>query len=219
MIEPRIEIIAVSKNYLSKCVFKNINVSFFPGEIIGLTGKNGSGKTTLVKMLCGLIAPDAGAILIDSLNISQDKRKIMKTMGVLLDGSRSLYWRLSAWENYRYFAGLKGIFGTTVQTLGQELMQLFDLWDVKHQPVESFSLGMKQKLSLCCALCHNPTTIILDEPTIAIDAASKICMKRLLEKLSQDGKTVIITSHENEMLQEICTRHVIISNTDLLVLT
>lgn len=216
MIDPQIKILGVSKAFSLNSILKNVNISFFSGEVIGISGANGSGKTTFIKMLCGLISPDCGTITINGFDITFDRVKVMQSMGVLLDGPRSLYWRLSAWENYKYFSGLKGIFGDTANIQGQKLLQLFDLWELRHEAVESYSLGMKQKLSICCALSHNPKTIILDEPTTALDYTSKTRLKELIMKFSKENKTVIVTSHELEILKEVCDRQVTIANRMLL---
>lgn len=212
MIEHQIKIIDLSKAFSSKSLLKNVSISFFPGEVVGILGANGSGKTTFIKMLCGLISPDTGTISINGLDSVQDRAMIMQCMGVLLEGSRSLYWRLSAWENYKYFAGLKGIFGETVRIQGESHLKLFDLWHTRNQAVESFSLGMKQKLSICCSLSHNPEIIILDEPSTGLDYPSRTCLKDLIRKFSAEHKIVIVTSHEQTLIQEVCTRQLTIAN-------
>lgn len=216
MIEHRVKIHDVSKAFASKHILKNVNFSFSPGEIVGISGMNGSGKTTFIKLLCGLICPDSGSISINGFDISIDRVRAMQCVGVLLDGSRNLYWRLSAWENYKYFSGLKGVFGDVAKIRGEELLQVFDLWNVRNQAVESFSAGMKQKLSICCALSHHPNTIILDEPTTNLDNHSKTRLNELIKNFLNERKIVIITSHEHAILKEICTRRVSISNGVLL---
>ncbi len=209
----------ISKTFSTHLILHNINMSLFPGEILGVSGANGSGKTTFIKLICGLISPDNGNICIHGHDVTRERIKAMKHLGVLLDGTRNLYWRLSAWQNFVYFAGLKGIFGDIMRIEGEFLLKYFGLWDVRHQKIESFSLGMKQKLSLCCTLSHNPNIILLDEPTIGLDFESQQLLVDLLKIKALEQKTILILSHELEMLKTLCHRRIVINDRTFLELT
>lgn len=212
MCQDRITIKNVSKAFASRSILKEINVSFSSGQVVGILGANGSGKTTLIKLMCGLVYPDEGSILINGLDIASNRFKIMSDLGVLLDGSRGLYWRLSAWQNFVYFSGLKGKFGKSVKEQGKYLFTYFGLSDKRDQKVESFSLGMKQKLSICCALSHGPNVILLDEPTIGLDCEAQELLMRLIKSKAVELKTILIASHDVEMLNNICDQKFTICN-------
>lgn len=207
-----IKIKNISKTFSARLVLNNINTYFFSGQITGISGENGSGKTTFIKLISGLILPDVGNVYIHGLDVAIDRLEVMSHLGVLLDGTRNLYWRLSAWQNFVYFSGLKGIFGDVLRKEGKQLLKYFGLWDVRNQKVESFSLGMKQKLSICCTLSHNPDVILLDEPTIGLDHESQQLLLELIKIKASESKTILMLSHDLEMLNTVCHRKITINN-------
>ena len=203
----------VSKTFSNKNILENINISFSEKEIIGVIGLNGAGKTTFLKMLCGIIYPDNGSILINGLNIQLQRTDVMENLGALLNGSRNLYWRLSAWQNFVYFSGINGVFGNLLLERGQNIFKTFNLWEVKDQKVEILSNGMKQKLSIACILAHNPNVILLDEPMLGLDASSQeILEDYLINACQNENKTIIIASHDQKTINKICTRIITIKN-------
>lgn len=208
----RIKFIDISKKLGNKSLFYNVNLSFKAGEIIGLSGKNGVGKTTFIKLLCGLIYPDSGEIFINGLNAKSNRTQWMEDVGTLLESSRSLYWRLSALQNFIYFAGLKRVFGIDSKVQAEKLLKLFDLWEVKNEKVETFSFGMKQRLALACSVSHSPSIILLDEPTSGLDDNSAIILENYIRLLSKENKTIIFASHDSEMMARLSSRRIKIEN-------
>jgi ABC-2 type transport system ATP-binding protein len=211
----RIKINNLSKRYSNRCIFQRINISFYPGKIIGLLGDNGVGKTTFIKLICGLIHPDEGEVFVNGIDIKKQRSKSMQSMGVFLEGSRSTYWRLTAWQNLLYFSGLKGTFGKSAQNRAENLLQIFDLWDIRNTKVEFLSFGMKQRLALACSLSHDPSIILLDEPTSGLDKQSSIIFERFIKQLADENKVIIIASHDHEMIQRISHSMLIIKNGSL----
>ena len=208
----RIKAINLSKDFGKNSLFSNVNFSFRSGEIIGLSGKNGVGKTTFIKLLCGLIYPDSGQIFINGIESRKNRTKWMEDIGTLLEGSRSLHWRLSALQNFIYFAGLKRIFGNEAMIRADEILQLFGLWDVKNEKVETFSFGMKQRLALACSVAHSPSIVLLDEPTSGLDAISSQILENYIGIMAQENKTVLLASHDHEMIVRISTSRLTIEN-------
>ena len=193
--------VGITKQFGSRLLFQQpLNLSFQAGEVVALMGNNGTGKTTIIKLFCGLILPDTGKIFINGVNAFESRKKWMQDVGAFLEGPRSIYWRLSAFQNFLYFSGLKGIFGKDAVEQAEIKLSLFDLWDVKDNRVETFSLGMKQRLALACSMIHNPSIVLLDEPTTGLDSKSIKILENYIQKMSSNGTTIIFTSHDKEMV-------------------
>ena len=170
------------------------------GEIFGLLGPNGAGKTTTIKMIAGLIVPDAGSITFPATGRRPH-------IGAVLEGSRNLYWRLSAWENIHYFGELKGVPLSKLRPQADELLNLFGLHERKHSPAQTLSRGMQQKLAVVLAFLGEPELLLLDEPTLGLDVASSQAIQRLLRQLCKDhGITIVVTTHQMEVAQALCQR-------------
>lgn len=199
----KIKINNLAKSYANQCILRPTNISFNSGEIIGIIGENGVGKTTFIKLLCGLISPDSGRIFINGLDNQKNRAKCMQSIGVLLEGSRSVYWRLSALQNFIYFSGLKGIFGCKAFERAELLFKLLDLLDIKDKKVETFSYGMKQRLAFACSISHNPSIILLDEPTTGLDMRSNLILEAFIEQLAHENKTIIIASHDHDLVNRL----------------
>ncbi len=208
----RIRLVDISKKFEKLSLFHKINFLFQAGEIIGLSGNNGVGKTTFIKLLSGLIHPDSGQIFINGMDVTKSRKKWMSDIGTLLDGSRSLYWRLSALQNFIYFSGLKRVFGHQALLRAETILRCFDLWDVRNNKVETFSFGMKQRLALACSLSHSPSILLLDEPTSGLDTISAQILESYISSLAKENKTIILASHDHDMITRLCTRRLIIEN-------
>lgn len=208
----RIKVVNVSKSFQSRLIFSHVDLSFKPGEIVGLTGINGVGKSTFIKLLCGLISPDTGQIFINGFDSSTNRKDWMKGIGALLEGSRSLYWKLSAMQNYIYFSGLKNVFGNEAYSNAETNLRFFDLWNVRNDKVETFSLGMKQRLALACSASHFPTIVLLDEPTSGLDAKSSQLLEEYVQMLAHENRTIILASHDHQMIGRLATKRLIIEN-------
>jgi len=208
----KIRAVGLSKKFGGTSLFNELNFSFHTGHIIGLTGNNGVGKTTLIKLLCGLIYPDYGMLFVNGVEAKSNRKKWMEDVGVVLEGSHTVYWRLSALQNIIYFSGLKGFFGSIAYTQAEKTLRFFELWNVKDKKVETFSFGMKQRLALACSISHSPSIVILDEPTSGLDAKSTEILESYICSLAKEDKTVILASHDQDMVSRISTRILRIEN-------
>lgn len=205
--ESIIKISNLKKKFASRKLFHNFNLSLQRGQVYGFVGPNGCGKTTLLKLICGLILPDKGTIEVCGYNIQKFRSKVMPKIGVVLEGSRNLYWRLSGWQNLVYFGGLRGVFGQTLRKNGEILLKELQLWEAKDELVQSYSRGMQQKLAIICAFISEPELLILDEPTLALDSSSQEIIEDWVKKIIQKKKkTVVITSHQYPMLEKLCSQ-------------
>lgn len=196
----------ICKNFRGKMLFNNFSWYVPFGEIVGLTGINGSGKTTLIKIICGLIRPDSGEVIIDGFDINTQRTAVMHQIGVLFDDTRNLYWKLSARDNIIYFCSTKHIFGKLANDRAAELLVRFNLLDFRDEKVEALSFGTKRRLALACAIVHNPKIILLDEPTNGLDKKSKNIFDEWLQDLTENKKNLtIITSHDQTTIDTYCT--------------
>jgi ABC-2 type transport system ATP-binding protein len=196
----------------------HLNLSIPQGLFFGLLGPNGAGKTTNIKMLCGLIIPSSGRVLLHGRIATEDRAATMRQIGAVLEGTRNVYWRLSPWQNLMYFGRLKGCPEKDIRRRAEPLLRELDLWPRRNDPVGQFSRGMQQKVAIACVLVADPTIVLLDEPTLGLDVLSARTVKDWVRKLAHEqGKTVIITSHELDMVQEVCDRVAILRRGQLVV--
>jgi len=185
----------------------NVNLCVRKGEVFGFLGSNGAGKTTTIKMMCGLVTPTTGRILLNGCDVALARGEAMRQIGVVLEGTRNIYWPLTAWQNIMYFGKLKGCSSKNIKERGEALLKELGLWNRRNDIVRHFSRGMLQRTAIACALVADPPILILDEPTLGLDVEATEIMKALLKRLVQDyEKTVLITSHQLNVVQELCER-------------
>jgi ABC-2 type transport system ATP-binding protein len=181
------------------------------GQVIGLLGPNGAGKTTIIKMTAGLVVPTAGTIRLGGYDIARQRASAVRQLGAVLEGSRNVYWPLSAWQNLMYFGRLKGLRTGQIKPRAERLLTELGLWEVKNETVGSFSRGMQQKVAISAALITDPPVILLDEPTIGLDVEAARTVKDWIARLAADeGKTVVLTTHELGNAQELAGRIAVI---------
>lgn len=205
---PVIQVRGVTKEFSKNGVRAVDDVTFdtAPGEVVGLLGANGAGKTTIAKMLSTLLRPTAGAVGIDGYDTVNDSRAVRARLGVLLGSDTGLYDRLSARENIRYFAALNGLDRKTSELRSEELTDLLGLHSFMDRLVTTYSSGMKQRTALARAVVHDPPVLILDEPTTALDVGTTLAVHAYVSLSRDEGKTVILSSHDTSELEHLCDR-------------
>lgn len=177
------------------------------GEVLGFLGPNGAGKTTTIKMICGLILPNLGSILVQGIDVRKRRRQAMSHIGAVLEGTRNIYWRLTPLQNLAYSARLKGVKAESCKEWGEALLRELDLWERRDDPVREFSRGMQQKTAIACALIHDPAIVLLDEPTLGLDVNAGLTVKTWIKTLpEQYGKTLVLTTHQLDLAEELCQR-------------
>nr|WP_314546620.1 ABC transporter ATP-binding protein [uncultured Massilia sp.] len=175
------------------------------GELYALLGPNGAGKTTTLRMVTGLLAPDAGQVEVLGTDLGRDPAGAKRRMAYLPDDPL-LYGKLKPGEYLEFVAGLWGIRAADAEPRARELLDWLDLTQHAHELTEGFSRGMKQKLALAGALIHAPELLILDEPLTGLDAAAARQVKDLLLSHVAGGGTVILTTHILEVAERLAQR-------------
>ncbi|WP_030143839.1 ABC transporter ATP-binding protein [Mycetocola saprophilus] len=179
------------KRFRGQTLYEHVNLAIEPGEIHALVGPNGSGKSVLLRLLCGLVKPDGGEVVIDPKFLDRH-RVFPDRFGVLIDRPGALL-HLSGIDNLKTLARIRR---RTGEAQLAELMRSFGLDPENTGRVRQYSLGMKQKLALCQAFMEEPQVLILDEPFNALDAASAQSLRERLVRLRDEGITIVFTSHD-----------------------
>jgi ABC-2 type transport system ATP-binding protein len=199
--------------YYRKTVHAVDRVSFEirPGEILGLLGRNGAGKTTMLKMISGLVKPSSGKVVVDGLDVEKKRLKVLRKIGVVLEGTRTVIWPLTPLENLSYFGNLRDVRGKVLKERSKELLDFIGLRDKTNVEVRRLSRGQKQRLAICIALITDPPVLLLDEPTTGLDVQSSRAIKdKIVEMTHQRGKCVLVTTHDMGTAQELCDRIAIV---------
>jgi ABC-2 type transport system ATP-binding protein len=176
-----------------------------PGEIHGFLGPNGAGKTTTIRMISGLLKPDAGRVVIGGFDLAREPEAAKRSLGFIPDRP-FLYEKLTAAELLRFHAGLYGLDGDAVRERTRELLEIFELTAWRDELVESFSHGMKQRLVMCAAFLHQPRAVVVDEPMVGLDPRGARLIKQVFRSMSRKGVAVLMSTHTLEVAQEMCDR-------------
>ncbi|HJN51521.1 MAG: ATP-binding cassette domain-containing protein [Pseudomonadales bacterium] len=180
------------------------------GQVTGLLGPNGAGKSTTLRMLYGLVEPDAGAASVDGVYVNDDSIAVQQRIGVLPD-THGLYTRLTAREHIHYFGQLHELDRKTLLETTDHLIELLDMGSIAERRAEGFSQGERMKVCLARALVHQPPNVLLDEPTVGLDVMSTRTVRELIGKLRQENKAVLFSSHLMHEVSSLCDQIVIIS--------
>ncbi|GAA1659766.1 daunorubicin resistance protein DrrA family ABC transporter ATP-binding protein [Glycomyces endophyticus] len=189
-----------------------LSLTVEPGSIVGFLGPNGAGKTTTIKVLTGLLTATSGSARIGGFDVVRQRAAAMSRLGAVLEGSRNVYWTLSAWQNLVYFGRLKGLRRSAAGARAERLLTELGLWERRDEQVGTFSRGMQQQVAIAAALIADPEVLLLDEPTLGLDVAATRAVKDRLGALARDeGKTILLTTHQLDVVEELCDRVAVIS--------
>ena len=209
-----IEAHGLTKAFGERVAVRDLTLGVEEGEVLGLLGPNGAGKTTTIRMLAGMVAPTSGDAQVAGIRPDREPERLHELIGLLTE-SPGFYERMSAWNNLEYFAG----FYSEVDVRGQveKYLKQMGLWDRRRDKVGAFSKGMKQKLALARALLHEPRVLFLDEPTAGLDPEAAQEVREMIRALSQQGRTILLSTHNLAEAEQLCRRIAII-RTGLLAL-
>ncbi len=190
---------------------KSLSFSIKKNEIFGLLGTNGAGKTTTISILCGLIKPTSGEVMIDGNDLESGSEKIKKIIGVVPQDI-ALYPMLSARENLSFFGHMYGLRGSVLKDKINYWLEKFDLVQSADRRVANYSGGMKRRVNLIAGILHDPKILFLDEPTVGVDVQSRNVIIEHLNEINKSGTTIIYTSHHMEEAEKFCSHIAIIDN-------
>ena len=194
-----IELRNVSKSFKGLSLFENLSVSFEKGKIYGIVGHNGSGKSVLFKMMCGFVFPDQGSVIVNGEELGKNKR-FPENFGIIIDKPGYLGDK-TGFENLRYLADIQN------KISDEKIKEILEKVGLSHtimQKVKNYSLGMKQKLAIAQAIMEDQEILLLDEPFNGLDVDSVENLRDLLKSLNNQGKTIFLTSHNNEDIDILC---------------
>lgn len=179
------------------------------GQVTGLLGPNGAGKTTTLRMVCGLIRPMRGTVIVDGHDVKKDPQSVRRSLGVQTDSS-GVYPRLTPREHFRYYGGFYGLSGNELERRIDEVIEILGMDEFADRRAEGFSRGQRQKVILGRALVHNPNNIIMDEPTSGLDVMAVRETRSMIRTLRDKGHCVLFTTHYMDEAAKLCDRIAII---------
>ena len=204
-----LELRSLTKLYSGIPVVDDVSFRAQSGEVTGYLGPNGSGKSTTLRIITGLIEPSEGQVLYDGQPIERDLIAHRQRFGYVPE-EPELYHHLTGAEYLEMVGQLRGIPARMLVEKIDGLLNLFSLHEDRHVTISSYSKGMRQKVLLSAALLHNPSLILLDEPFSGLDVASALVLRNLIGELAARGKVVLLSSHELETVERVCSRIVIL---------
>lgn len=201
-----VEMKNITKRFDDKLVLDNISLDIQKGEIFGLIGPNGAGKSTLINILTGLLKSEGGSVKIDGLDLSSSPVACKEKIG-LVPQALAIEKESSAYDNLEYFGAFYGLSGKLLKERIGEALEVTGLSDRSKEKVKKFSGGMMRRLNMGAAILHHPELLILDEPTVGVDAQSRNYTFDYLRRINKEtGTTILYTSHYMEEVEALCSR-------------
>jgi ABC-2 type transport system ATP-binding protein len=193
-----------------------VSFAIEPGELVGYIGPNGAGKSTTVKVLAGILVPDGGRCEVSGRVPWKQRIAHVADIGVVFGQRTQLWWDLPVVESFELLRDIYRVPQARYARACDEMIALLDLAPLLDVPVRQLSLGQRMRCDLAAALLHAPAILFLDEPTIGLDAVSKLAVRDFVRRLNRDGVTVILTTHDMDDIEALCTRVVVIASGKIL---
>lgn len=199
------------RNYIYIEAVKDVSFEIEKGEIIGYIGPNGAGKSTTIKMLSGILTPDEGTININGLSPSKDRIKYVSNIGVVFGQRSQLWWDIPALDTFDLLKDIYKLNESEFNKTKEQLIELLDLKNIVNIPVRQLSLGQRMRCEIAASLIHKPSILFLDEPTIGLDAESKIKVRNFIKKINKEmNTTIILTTHDMSDIEALAKRIILI---------
>lgn len=213
MTQPIVEIKNLNKTIKGKHIIKNLNLTFYPGQITGFLGPNGAGKTTTIRMMTGLMHPSEGEVIIAGQSLAKNYEEAISHVGVIVENPE-MYKYMTGYKNLQHFARMHK--GVTKERIDEVIAQV-GLENRIHEKVKTYSLGMRQRLGLAQAMLHGPKFLILDEPTNGLDPAGIREFRMYLRKIATENNVaIVVSSHLLSEIELMVDRIAVIQNGELI---
>ena len=199
------------KDYKIVSAVQDISFDIKQGEIVAYIGPNGAGKSTTIKMLCGILNPDSGTISINGLNPFENRINFVSNIGVVYGKKSQLWWDIPVEDSFELLKSIYKIPNDEYLSTKEELIKLLNISDLLKVPVRQLSLGQRMRCEIAASLLHNPKILFLDEPTIGLDAVSKVAVRKFIKEINVKKKvTIILTSHDMSDIEALTNRIIVI---------
>src|SRR4030067_2161698 len=215
--ESAIEVSNITKYYGKLLAVDHVDFVVKGRELFGLLGPNGAGKTTTIRMICGMLRPTSGTIVVAGFDVSQKPKEVKRRIGLVPDIS-NLFGELSARVNLEFMGKLYGLNRKTRRERIDQVLELFQLKDRQNDLVKYYSKGMHRRLTIAAALLHQPEILIMDEPTSGLDAQTAPLVREIVIDLNKEGRTILLTTHQIDEADKLVQRVGIIDNGRLIAL-
>lgn len=198
-----VEVRNLVKTFGEHQAVKDVSFTIGTGEIFGLLGPNGAGKSTTINMLCGYLEPTSGDTLVDGHSITKEPLTVKRAIGVVPQ-EIALYKDLTALENLEFFGAIYGLLKNERRARSEDVLRFVGLYERRKEPVKTFSGGMQRRINMAIAMMHQPSLLLMDEPTVGVDPQSRERIFDTIEKLRDQGTTMLYTTHYMEEAERLC---------------
>mgnify|MGYP001023752371 FL=1 len=196
----------------------DISFKIDDGEILAYIGPNGAGKSTTIKILCGILTPDKGNCIVDGYVPWKDRKTYVKNIGVVFGQRSQLWWDIPIIDSFELIKDMYKIDSRTYKQNVSEICQLLDLENIVKIPARNLSLGQRMRCEIVASLLHNPKILFLDEPSIGLDAVSKLAVRDFIKRINAEkGTTVILTTHDMQDIEALTHRVMLIGKGQILL--
>ena len=198
-----VQVIDLIKTFGKNEAVKGVSFTIGKGEIFGLLGPNGAGKSTTINIMCGYLEPTSGDTIIDGISVSREPMHVKSLLGVVPQ-EIALYKDFNSLENLEFFGELYGMSAKERKERAEEILHFVGLYERRKEPVKNFSGGMQRRINMAIAMMHNPNFLLMDEPTVGVDPQSRENIFDTIEKLRDQGTTILYTTHYMEEAERLC---------------
>ena len=207
-----------SWEYQTVEALKDVSFQVQDGEIVGYIGPNGAGKSTTIKTMCGILTPDSGSSVINGRVPWKERKRHVREIGVVFGQRSQLWWDIPVIDSFQLLRDMYKIEPSVYKRNLEELTELLELGEIRKTPVRNLSLGQRMRCEIAASLLHDPRILFLDEPTIGLDAVSKINVRKFIRKRNREhGTTVILTTHDMQDIEALTDRILLIGKGQLLL--
>ena len=203
----------VHRRHRTVQALQGVSFNLERGELLGFIGPNGAGKSTTIKILSGILRPTSGRVLVEGVSPFDERMRHVARIGVVFGQRTQLWWDLPVIDGFELLRDIYRIAPARFRQTCDELVDMLGLARVLHQPVRQLSLGQRMRAEIAAALLHEPSLLFLDEPTIGLDAPSKLAVREVIQRLNRErGVTVLLTTHDMQDIEALAQRVIVIGH-------